>query len=78
MNKPPPFFIHHTMQLNKKQSILFIAVFAFATLALRIWIEDSFSPPFWLSAMLGLAGLGGLFLLIRMGFLRFDDSETNS
>jgi hypothetical protein len=69
------FYVEQVMQLTKKQSVIFIAVFAFATLALRIWIEDAFSPPFWLSSVLGLAGLGCLYVLIRMGFLRFVEPE---
>lgn len=65
-------------QLNRLQSIIFLGVYGAITMAVRFYIEPLLGGNFILSVGIGLALLGIVFLLVKIGVLNFQDDEQKS
>jgi len=65
-------------QLNRLQSIIFLGVYGAITMILRFFIEPLLRGNFVLSTGIGLAMLGIVFLLIKIGILNFQNDEQKS
>ncbi|EHQ08533.1 MAG: hypothetical protein F9K24_12905 [Leptonema illini] len=65
-------------QLNRLQSIIFLGVYGAITMAVRFYIEPLLRGNLALSLGIGLALLGIVFLLVKIGVLNFQNDEQKS
>ncbi len=64
------------VQLNKRQSAIFVGAYVFFTLLLRwYYIEPLLKGNFWLSVAIGAAFLAVIWVLIKVKFLNFREQS---
>jgi hypothetical protein len=62
------------MKLNRFWSIVFVAIYGGVTLLLRFYIEPMIIyDNYWLSIVIGVVFLLFLVILIKIGFLNFNE-----
>ncbi len=66
------------VQLNRKQSRIFLMVYIFATLAFRFYFEPMMGENYIASILIGLFLLAIIWAMIKIQFLNFAEKPDSS
>jgi len=66
------------MRLNKKQSVIFTAIYAFLTLGMRFFLEPYLAGYYLISIGIGLYFILLFWVLLHKKFLNFREGENGS